>query len=91
MTSISSAAYRVCNFVYQNTPTVASPRQILINIEKVALPAIALAGLASIPTADAGPLLGSLMVLACLPLAEAPPLFAACLVAAAAAYGVPAP
>jgi hypothetical protein len=60
-------------------------------VNKLAIPVIVIAGLSSIPGADAGPLFGSLTLAACLPLIEAPPLFAACLVAAAGAYGAPTP
>lgn len=65
--------------------------RVIRNAHKVAIPAIALAGLASIPGADAGPIVGGWCLLACIPLLEAPPLLALCIAACGVAAVGPTP
>jgi len=65
--------------------------RVIRNAHKVAIPAIALAGLALIPGADAGPIVGGWCLLACVPLVEAPPLLALCIAACSVAAVGPTP
>lgn len=62
-------------------PTIANPKQIANNLTKIALPAIALVGLAYAYSAEAGPAAYALCVTECLALtfgAFAPACLAAC-------------
>ena len=91
MSIITNSINRAYNFACDNIPNVSSPKQILKNINLVALPAIALCALGNLPGADAGPWFACATIVACIPLAEVPPLFAACLAAAGVALAAPTP
>lgn len=65
MSAISTAACQTANFVKAHAPTIATPDQIMRNVQKLALPAIALAAMASLPGADSGPVAWAACVVAC--------------------------
>lgn len=52
--SITNSAYQAYDSIREHAPTIAPPSQILKNIAKIVLPAIALAGMGALPVADAG-------------------------------------
>jgi len=91
MSAITNSTYQVCNFVRQHTPRIVPPERVLQNIQKIALPAIALGTLATLPGVDGGPWAACICIAACVPLAEVPPLFAACLSACGVALTLPTP
>jgi|GEM_PF-3542361 len=81
ISSILNAANQAVTFARENVPTLATPSQMIRNAQKVALPAIILAGMSTAQTVDGGPIFGGWCLLACVPLVEAPPLLALCIAA----------
>lgn len=81
------------NMAYMAIPKlkIDTPSNMLKKIEKIAIPAIALASMGSVQGADAGPWFACICIAACVPLMEAPPLFAACLAACGVALATPTP
>lgn len=88
ISKITSSTVNACREFYENIP---STNQLLKNINKVALPAIALVAASNAGQAQAGPWSGAMVILACLPLIECPPLYTACLVTAGATFALPTP
>lgn len=88
ISKITSNTMNVCNALYEKAPSV---NQIVKNVNKVALVAVALVAATHAQGAEGGVWFGSATLLACLPLIECPPLFTACCVAAAGAYAAPTP
>lgn len=63
--SISSITSRACGFIHDQMPTIASPKQIVRNVSRIALPAIALAGMSMLRGAEAGPIAYAACVALC--------------------------
>jgi hypothetical protein len=91
LSSISNAAHTARDFVVHHSSSLPTLAQMAKNVKSIAMPAMALAVVSSLPGASAGPWAAALCIISCTGLITAPPLYGACLTVCGVAGAIPGP